>query len=48
VTTVTFGLRYRKDGHSAPAREDAAGGWGGFVADFEAGGELRASPPRLG
>jgi hypothetical protein len=30
---------------TAPAQEDAVGGWGGFVADFEAQGELRASPP---
>jgi hypothetical protein len=30
---------------TAPAQEDAAGGWGGFVADFEAQGELRSSPP---
>jgi quercetin dioxygenase-like cupin family protein len=32
---------------TAPAQEDAVGGWGGFVADFEAQGELRASPPGL-
>jgi len=30
---------------TSPAQEDAAGGWGGFVADFEAQGELRSSPP---
>lgn len=30
---------------TAPAQEDAAGGWGGFVADFEAQGELRSSSP---
>ena len=30
---------------TSPAQEDAAGGWGGFVADFEAQGELRGSPP---
>lgn len=30
---------------TAPAAEDAEGGWGGFVGDFEAEGELRASPP---
>jgi quercetin dioxygenase-like cupin family protein len=29
---------------TSPAQEDAAGGWGGFVADFEAQGELRGSP----
>jgi hypothetical protein len=26
-------------------QEDAPGRWGGFVADFEAQGELRSSPP---
>jgi hypothetical protein len=26
-------------------QEDAPGRWGGFVADFEAQGELRGSPP---
>ncbi len=30
---------------TAPAREEAIGGWGGFVADIEAIGELRATPP---
>ncbi|HEU5157881.1 MAG TPA: cupin domain-containing protein [Streptosporangiaceae bacterium] len=30
---------------TSPAREDAVGGWGGFVGDFEAMGELRAAPP---
>jgi hypothetical protein len=29
---------------TAPAQEDAEGGWGGFVADFQAQGELRGSP----
>jgi len=29
---------------TAPAQEDAAGGWGGFVADLEAEGEPRATP----
>ncbi len=30
---------------TSPAEEDAVGGWGGFVGDFETEGELRASPP---
>jgi quercetin dioxygenase-like cupin family protein len=30
---------------TAPAQEDAEGGWGGFVAGFEAQGELRGTPP---
>jgi quercetin dioxygenase-like cupin family protein len=30
---------------TSPAQEEAVGGWGGFVADFEAMGELRAAPP---
>ena len=29
---------------TSPADERAVGGWGGFVADFEAEGELRSSP----
>lgn len=33
---------------TSPAQEDAIGGWGGFVADFEATGELRATPPGVG
>jgi len=35
---------------TAPAQEDegAAGGWGGFVADLEAQGEARATPPGSG
>ena len=33
---------------TSPAQEDAGGGWGGFVADFEAAGELRATPPGFG
>ena len=32
---------------TAPADEDAVGGWGGFVADIEAGGERRGTPPGL-
>ena len=32
---------------TAPAREGASGGWGGFVADMELGqGELVATPPQ--
>jgi quercetin dioxygenase-like cupin family protein len=30
---------------TAPAQDDAQGGWGGFVADFEAQGEPRGGPP---
>lgn len=30
---------------TSPAQEDAIGGWGGFVADLEAEGEPRATPP---
>ena len=30
---------------TTPAQEEAIGGWGGFVADIEAAGELRATPP---
>jgi quercetin dioxygenase-like cupin family protein len=33
---------------TAPAQEGVGVGWGGFVADFEATGELRATPPGLG
>ncbi len=33
---------------TSPAQEDADGGWGGFVSDFEATGELRARPPGSG
>jgi len=33
---------------TAPAPENGKAGWGGFVADFEEEGELRASPPGLG
>jgi quercetin dioxygenase-like cupin family protein len=33
---------------TAPVADGAPGGWGGFVAGFEAEGELRASPPGLG
>ena len=29
---------------TSPAGEHGAGGWGGFVADFETQGELRGSP----
>lgn len=32
---------------TSPAQEDAVGGWGGFVADLEAQGELRGSPPKF-
>jgi quercetin dioxygenase-like cupin family protein len=33
---------------TAPAKVEAIGGWGGFVADIEAAGELRATPPKVG
>jgi quercetin dioxygenase-like cupin family protein len=51
---VPHGYTIRSDGDvrllavTSPAQEDAAGGWGGFVADFEATGELRATPPGSG
>jgi quercetin dioxygenase-like cupin family protein len=32
---------------TAPAPEEAVGGWGGFVADLETAGELHATPPGL-
>ena len=51
---IKHGYRIRSAGDvrllvvTSPAQEDAVGGWGGFVADFEAQGELRSSPPSLG
>lgn len=33
---------------TSPAQEGAIGGWGGFVADIETAGELRATPPEVG
>jgi len=33
---------------TSPTGEHAAGGWGGFVAEFESQGELRRSPARSG
>ncbi len=30
---------------TSPSQASAAGGWGGFVSDLEATGELRSSPP---
>jgi len=33
---------------TAPAQDGARRGWGGFVADVERDGELRASPDRSG
>jgi quercetin dioxygenase-like cupin family protein len=50
---IEHGYAIRSDGDvrlltiTSPAQEDAVGGWGGFVADFEAMGELRAAPPGL-
>jgi quercetin dioxygenase-like cupin family protein len=32
---------------TSPADARTAGGWGGFVADFESRGDLRGSPPEL-
>lgn len=32
---------------TTPAQEEASGGWGGFVADIEANGELRATPSKV-
>jgi quercetin dioxygenase-like cupin family protein len=48
---IQHGYTIRSDGDvrllmmTSPAQEDAVGGWGGFVAEFEAAGELRATPP---
>ena len=48
---IEHGYRIRSEGDvgllvvTSPAQEDAVGGWGGFVADVEAQGELRGSPP---
>jgi quercetin dioxygenase-like cupin family protein len=43
-----YQIRGRNDVHllviTSPAQENAEGGWGGFVADFETQGELRSSP----
>ena len=50
---IEHGYTIRGDGDvrlltiTSPAQEDAVGGWGGFVADFEAMVELRAAPPRF-
>jgi len=47
---IEHGYRIRSDGDvrllavTSPAHEEAAGGWGGFVADVETRGELRRSP----
>jgi quercetin dioxygenase-like cupin family protein len=51
---IEHGYRIRGEGEvrlpavTAPAQEDASGGWGGFAADFEAQGELRRSPSGSG
>lgn len=46
-----YQIRNENDVHllviTSPAQEDAHGGWGGFVADFEVQGERRGSPPGL-
>jgi quercetin dioxygenase-like cupin family protein len=47
---IEHGYKIRSDGDvrllavTSPAPEDAVGGWGGFVADLEAQGEIRGSP----
>jgi hypothetical protein len=32
---------------TAPADDDATGGWGGFVTDIETGGALRSAPEHV-
>jgi quercetin dioxygenase-like cupin family protein len=50
---IPHGYTIRSDGDvhllvvTSPTQEDAVGGWGGFVADLEATGELRATPPEV-
>lgn len=50
---IEHGYRIRAQGEvrvlvvTSAAQENAIGGWGGFVADLEAQGELRGSPPGL-
>jgi quercetin dioxygenase-like cupin family protein len=49
---IEHGYRIRNKGDvhllviTSPADGNTAGGWGGFVADFESQGELRSSPTR--
>jgi quercetin dioxygenase-like cupin family protein len=49
---IQYGYTIRSEGDvrllvmTTPAQEEAIGGWGGFVADIEAAGELRTTPPR--
>jgi quercetin dioxygenase-like cupin family protein len=51
---IKHGYTIRSDGDvrlivvTSPADDGARDGWGGFVADFEAQGELRSSPPDRG
>lgn len=51
---LRHGYTIRSDGEvrllvvTAPAPENTIRGWGGFVADIEAAGTLRATPPKLG
>jgi hypothetical protein len=33
---------------TTPAKAEAIGGWGGFLADIEAPGDLRTTPPGIG
>lgn len=46
-----YRIRSQNDVHllavTSPAQEDAVGGWGGFVADFEGQAEPHSSPPGL-
>jgi quercetin dioxygenase-like cupin family protein len=49
---MKHGYSIRSDGDvrllvvTSPSRDEAVGGWGGFVADLESQGEVRATPPR--
>ena len=51
---IEHGYTIRSDGDvhllvvTSPAQDEAVGGWGGFVADLEAAGELRATPQGFG
>lgn len=50
---IQHGYTIRSDGDvrllivTAPAQEEAIGGWEGFVADIEAAGELRTTPSQV-
>lgn len=51
---ISHGYTIRSDGEvrllvvTAPAPEETINGWGGFVADIEAAGTLRAAPLKRG